>query len=295
MQQSSSDQHPYSDDEISLVDILRFLGRRGQLISLTTLGLTALAVGVSFWQPKPYQKQLTLSIQPTSATLSEYSGLSIPANQNQQQIQALATEFIDQQKSEDLFPSSQTESLTVSASNNTNINVIQLTFESPTPDPLKTATQPILEQLTTYLQTPLKTEVKRASGKIETQLRREQRLLTQIEAELAQAPPVEANKENPRLANLEERRARQQALVTELEFDLQYLEQALADFATFTQQIYLMQIKGESAIEQSEQSLAQVGLLALIASFMVAVLVAIIRDQIPQIRAELAKSEHQNI
>ncbi|MGB5968723.1 MAG: hypothetical protein WBG70_10385, partial [Spirulinaceae cyanobacterium] len=77
---------------------------------------------------------------------------------------------------------------------------------------------------------------------------------------------------------------------TALEFDQQYLKEIEDNLTEFTKKVLSIQIISQSEAEQTS-SLLQVAILAVIASFMVAILAAIIRNQIPYIRAELAQQE----
>ncbi|NEO26603.1 MAG: hypothetical protein F6K03_06830 [Kamptonema sp. SIO4C4] len=278
------EQYPYPDEEISLVDIIRFFARQGKLILFTTLGLTALAVAYTLIQQSApsYQKELTLTVEPTAIPFSGNSGVSLPTYSNSSQANTAAIEFLNTQE---------TETVDLNAVYEEETGEVILTLQSPTPEPLPTQSEQVLEQLQQDLQTALKKDILRNLAQLETRLSREQAILREIEAEIAQTPPVEANVDNPRLSSLESQRTRQLALLADLEFDQNYLQEALTDLEDFTQQVYSIEIEEESEIQQqSSRSPLQVGILAFIAGFMVSVLIAIIQEQIPQIRAELAKS-----
>ncbi|MGB5967866.1 MAG: hypothetical protein WBG70_05990, partial [Spirulinaceae cyanobacterium] len=77
---------------------------------------------------------------------------------------------------------------------------------------------------------------------------------------------------------------------TALEFDQQYLKEIEDNLTEFTKKVLSIQIISQSEAEQTS-SLLQVAILSIIASFMVAVLAAIVRSQIPYIKAELAQKE----
>jgi hypothetical protein len=89
---------------------------------------------------------------------------------------------------------------------------------------------------------------------------------------------------------LEEQRSRYIETITSLEFDKQNLLQAQKNPAEFASRAILLQILAESPVRQS-RSLMMVALLAVIASFMVAVLAAIIRDQIARLQGETSKQK----
>ncbi|MDB9315129.1 hypothetical protein PN462_18585 [Spirulina sp. CS-785/01] len=290
-----TEHRPDYDDEISLVDIIRFFGRQWKLIGITTLGLTAVAVAYSLIQQADpfYQKSLTFSVEPTTVPFSGSSGVAIPTYSNTNQANNAATEFLNEQKNDD----QEDDAVSLNATYDKEADTVNLTLQAPTPEPLPTATEETFEQLAQDFQQSLESEIRQELAQLETRLSREQVVLRTIEAEIAETPGVAANTDNPRLGSLEGQRARQIALMTELKFDQQYLQKALADLEDFTEQIYSLEVQEESDIQQqsSSRSPVQVGVLALIAGFMVAVLAAIIREQIPQIRAELAKTEHQRL
>lgn len=71
------------DDEMFLVDIVRFFSGRWKFIGLTILSLIAITIALSLLMPKQYQKQLILSVIPVPISVSGIPGIDIQQASNQ--------------------------------------------------------------------------------------------------------------------------------------------------------------------------------------------------------------------
>ena len=274
------------EDEISLVDIIRFFSRNLKFLALTTLGLSAIAITLFLLQPKQYQKQLTLSVKPGSITLSTplnlltSSRLLVDLDVNQ--VSNLAVTLLQNQ------PSNQIAS---TAKYNTANQQIDLTLQSPDPNLLRLADSKILNQLTTGFQKPLDRIVAANLIRVDLELNRSKQILAQMEKQIAQTPKgIPATAPNPRLLALEEQRSRYVDSITSLEFDKQYLVQARKNPAQFASQVISVQILTESKVRPARSPM-KVVVLAAIASFILAVLAALIRDQVEGLQDEMSKQK----
>ncbi|MGB7522016.1 MAG: hypothetical protein WA896_20500 [Spirulinaceae cyanobacterium] len=263
--------HTFDEDEISLIDILRFFKDNWLFLAVTTLGLSTLATTISLLQPKEYQKKLTLQIQPNPVAIASLTQLDI--NQAGQ----LATTLLQNQKLDQVSLKPQYDTAT---------QQINVTLESANSQALDNISEKLTSELETSFQPEIQNDIEQSLDSVELQLNKNQQILEQIERQITQSSPEDTAK----LEALETQRASRIVSNTDLEFDQQYLKEIEDNLTEFTKKALSIQIISQSEAEQTS-SLLQVAILSIIASFMVAVLAAIIRNQIPYIRAELAQQE----
>jgi hypothetical protein len=276
------------EDEISLVDIIRFFSRNGKFLLLTTLGLSAIAIILALLQPKQYQKQLTVSVKPVPFFLSTSLNPNLSVDLDINQAGSFALTLLQNQP---LNQITATSKYTTATRNNIPSQQIDLTLKSSNPAALKAAGPKILNQLKVGLQKTVESTVQANRIRIEQELKRFKQLLAEMEKQIAQTPKdTSAIVPNPRLQALEQQRSRYIESITSLEFDKQNLLQAQKNPAEFASRVILVQILAESPVRPG-RSPVMVALLAVIASFMVAVLAAIIRDQVLRLQGETSKPE----
>ena len=261
----------FEEDEISLIDIIRFFRDNWLFLTVTTLGLSALATTLSLLQPKEYQKKLTLQIQPHPVTIAANEIPNLDSNQASQ----LATTFLQNQKLEEI---------TLKPVYDTTTQQVNVTLESSNSQALNNISEKLINQLEEDLQTEVQENIEQISDSVALELNKNQQILEQIERQIAQSSPNDTAKREA----LETQRANKIVSNTALEFDQQYLEEIEANLAEFTEKVFSIQSISDSEAMET-RSLVQIAILSLIASFMVAVLAAIIRSQIPYIQAELAR------
>ncbi len=272
------------DDEISLVDIIRFFRRNAKFLILTTLGLSAIAITLSLLQPKQNQKQLTLSVKSGSLALSN-SSLGNPRQLVDLDINQLSNLAVT------LLQNQPPEQTTSTAKYNVLTQQIDLTLQSANPNALTAADSKVLSRLTAGFQRTLDKIVATNFSRIEVDLQRSKRLLTEMETQIAQTPKTPATTApNPRLMALEAQRSRYVDSITSLQFDKQYLAQSQKNPAQFASQAILVQILSQSQV-RSARSPLKVAVLAVIAGFMVATLAAIIRDQVVRSQDKMSKQK----
>lgn len=249
--------------EISLGDIVDFLGRKGKFLALTTIGLSLIAIFLALVQPKQYQKQLVLSIEPIPMSLDRsLPGLDLSVDRTG----SIAVDFLQEQPLEGIAIQSQYDNIT---------QKINLTLRSPNPDRLANATPQILQQLKTDWHSPLEKTLSTNLIVLEGELSRYQGVVDRLEQQISQS--VTANR--ARLEALEFQRASSLAQISALNADREYLEKARENLANFTDKALAIEILQQSAVQLS-RSLSRVVIIAVIASFLVALFAAIVRDRL---------------
>jgi len=283
MQQTQSSK-PENDDEISLVDIIRFFSHNWKFLVLTTLGFSAIVIILKLTLLKPkqttqYQQELTLSVQLNSVPVSTFPKMT------PNQVGALAAELLHNPKLEEITDEPQYTPST---------QQISLTLELPEANTLTSVSTKILNQLEKDFGAIFSQTLKATLNVVEIQTRRNKKILAQLEQQIAQVPkraPTEFP--DPRMSTLESQRSKQITEISALEFNKQYLEKALENPTEFASQVVSVQIVSQSDVPQttSSSSILQVAVFAILAGFMVAVLAAIIRNQIPHLREELSQEK----
>jgi hypothetical protein len=265
-------------DEIGLVDIVQFLIRHIKFIGLTTVVLSSATIALSLLNPKQYQKQLTLSVRSTSIPLSSPL-LSQPLPFiDINQAGALTVDFLK---------SSQLDEITVTARHDIETQKIDLNLQSPNANALNTVSPKIVSQLKTRFQEPLNQSLTTWLTTTELQLEKEKSILPQLQRTIAQLPPTDRGK----LDALEAEQAQAAADIAALEFDKDYLEQSQKNLPEFAAKIMSVQVVSESEVQETRPS-GQMAVIAVIASFMVAVLAAIICDQVARIKNDLSQPKN---
>jgi hypothetical protein len=255
------------EDEISSEEIIRFFRRNAKSIGLITLGLSVIAIALSFLTPKQYQKQLTLLVKSTPISLSvqPLSAQSFPSI-DVTQTSALAAQLLN---------SIQIDQVTAQAQADIQTPQINIYLQSANTTALNLASAQILSQLKAKFQAPVSQTLETSLTATELQLKKQKQILPELEQRIAQLPSTDTAK----LQALETKRAESVAAIAALEFDKDYLEQSQKNLANFTAKVVSVQIVKESNL-QPISSLKQVVIVALITSFIAAVVTVIIREQI---------------
>lgn len=273
MGQSTKHHTPLKADEISIVEIIRFFLDNWKFLALTTAGVSAIAITLSLSQPTRYQKQLTLSVQPAPAPVSAFPAMDINQANN------LAVKFLQNLK---------LDQTTAQPKYDPTTQQIDLTLRSPSPSSLKDASSIAIRQVETGFAEVMGKSIKTSLTSIDIELKRNKRILQQLEQQKAQFSPTNEF----RLGVIESQRAQKFSQMAELEFDKQYLEQARENLTEFTSQLIAVQMLAESDVPQ-HRSLVEVLIVAVIVGFLVAVLAAVIRDQILRLKHELSQQKPQ--
>jgi hypothetical protein len=261
------------EDIAPMVEIFQFLGRNWKFLGLLTVALSAIAIALSLLSPKQYQKQLTLSVKPSSIPLSVQAFPAIDVHQTG----ALAVEFLE---------SFSADQISSTAQYNAETQKIALNLQSPNASSLNTVAPKVVSQLNTQFQQPLSQILANSLMATELQLNRQKQTLSQFQQQIATIPPTNT----PKLQALEEQQANSVATIAALQFDKNFLQQGQKNLADLTAKVMPVQVLSESEVQQPRSSGQQV-VIAVVASFIVAVLATIIRNQIPQLKSVLSKGQ----
>jgi riboflavin transporter FmnP len=256
------------EDGIYLVDIIRFVRRHRKFLLLTTVVLSAIAIPLSLLQPKPYQKQLTLSVKPLPVLVTAFPALDV------NQAGTLAINFLQNSKLNQMVVSPTYDPVT---------QQIKITMRSLDSSSLESASASVASQLKTGFENIMEQSIQTSLTATQLQLKRKQRVLDLLEQQKAKFSPTNEF----RLSMVESYRVQPLADIAELEFDKQYLEQAQKNLAEFTAEFISIQILAESVTPQT-RSPVPIVVVSVIASFIAAVFAALIREQILRLRDELS-------
>lgn len=262
-------------EEISLADIIYFFNRNRKVIALTTLGLSFLAISFSLIKPIQYQKQITLSVRPAPTAISDFPVMDV------NQASTLAVKFLQNLK---------LDQTTVQPQYDATTQQIDLRVRSPNSSALTNAEPKIVNQLETSFGKMLSNSIQSSLTSKEIAIQRSKRILEQLQQQSSQFSPTNEF----RIGVVENQRAQQLAYIAQLEFDKQYLKQAQKNLADFTAQAISIQVLAESDKPQQPRSLVAISVIAIIASFMVSVFAAIIRDQVLLLKTELSEQKPQS-
>lgn len=273
-------------DEIGLEDIIRFLSLNIKFLGVTTIVLSALAIPLVLLKPKQYQKRLALSVQPIPIPLS-VPPTAQPDSETQLFPHLFPPPSITQtgRFAATILQTPPSDQVTASSRYDDTVKQINLALKSTNPDALVTATAKIPNRIQSGFQENLEANLKIGLSRVQLELNRRQQVLAQLQQQIARATPASA-----RLEALETERAEIVAEIVALEFDRDYLKQAQKNPAEFAAQVISVQILTESDVQQTRSPLA-LAVIAVIASFMVAVLAAIIRNQAAYWQNELSKQK----
>lgn len=262
-----------NEDVAAFVDIIQFLRVNSKFLGATTLVLSAIAIIFSLLTtPKQYQKQLTLLVTTSSIPLTLQT---LPPGRDVNQTGSLAVEFLE---------SAQLDPITVKARYDLDTQKINLNLLSPDASALNKVSPKVVKQLKKSFQEPLRQTLQTSLITTDIQLKKQQLVLAELNRQIAKFPPT--NKVG--LEALQTQRAQQITIAGSLKFDKQYLEQAQKNIAAFAANTMSVEILSESGVQQT-RSTGQILVVAAIASFIVAVLAAAIRHQIPRLKNELSK------
>ena len=271
-----------NEDEVSLVDIIRFFRLNWKFLGLITIALSSVAIALSLSRPQLYQKQLVLAIKPLPLTLASQSMTTM----NVDEAGARAVTILQNQK---------LDQLTTTATYDAVTQQVDLTLDSPNQSALAGASSKVISQLNTQFEKQLAKSLKTALTSTTLELKRYQQILAQLERQVDQLPVKDTKvpqgiRLEARRRAMESERGRFVTLIVTQTVDKEYLEQALKNPAQLSGQVISVQVLSEADVQKTRSPM-QLVILSIIASFIVAVLAAIIREQIPRLKYELSKEK----
>jgi hypothetical protein len=271
-----------NEDEVSLVDIIRFFRLNWKFLGLITIALSSVAIALSLSRPQLYQKQLVLAIKPLPLTLASQSMTTM----NVDEAGARAVTILQNQK---------LDQLTTTATYDAVTQQVDLTLDSPNQSALAGASSKVISQLNTQFEKQLAKYVKTGLTSTTLELKRYQQILAQLDRQVDQLPvkgttDPEGIRLEARRRAMESERGRFVTLIATRTVDKEYLEQVLKNPAQLSGQVISVQVLSEADVQKTRSPM-QLVILSIIASFIVAVLAAIIREQIPRLKYELSKEK----
>jgi hypothetical protein len=281
------------DDEISLGDIINFFGRNWKLMGLTVIGITAITVVLSGLLPKQYQKELSLRVTATPI-IANIPSLEINQTSN------MAVEFVTgYYKPEDTRAKANVRY-------NVQTQAISLTLRSVDQDYLEQADLKIKNLIISSFESIIEQSLQKSLSTTQISLDKNRRVLVQLEQEINQMVSTQVNQGQRtatplnleavafKLESLETKRTGYISDISALEFEKQYLEEAQKNLTEFTSKVISVEILTASELE-STTSLLKIGVLAAIASFMIAVFIAIIKEQLALLKPVELSPQKQEI
>jgi hypothetical protein len=271
-----------NEDEVSLVDIIRFFRLNWKFLGLITIALSSVAIAFSLSRPQLYQKQLVLAIKPLPLTLASKSMTTM----NVDEAGARAVTILKNQK---------LDQLTTTATYDAVTQQVDLTLDSPNQSALAGASSKVISQLNTQFEKQLAKSLKTALTSTTLELKRYQQILDKLERQVDQLPVKDTKvpqgiRLEARRRAMESERGRFVTLIATQTVDKEYLEQALKNPAQLSGQVISVQVLSEADVQKTRSPM-QLVILSIIASFILAVLAAIIREQIPRLKYELSKEK----
>ncbi len=271
-----------NEDEVSLVDIIRFFRLNWKFLGLITIALSSVAIALSLSRPRLYQKQLVLAIKPLPLTLASKSMTTM----NVDEAGARAVTILQNQK---------LDQLTTTATYDAVTQQVDLTLDSPNQSALAGASSKVISQLNTQFEKQLAKYLKTGLTSTTLELKRYQQILAQLDRQVDQLPVKDTKvpegiRLEARRRAMESERGRFVTLIATQTIDKEYLEQVLKNPAQLSGQLISVQVLSEADVQKTRSPM-QLVIPSIIASFIVAVLAAIIREQIPRLKYELSKEK----
>ncbi|WP_072622894.1 Wzz/FepE/Etk N-terminal domain-containing protein [Spirulina major] len=276
----------YDDDEISLVDIIRFFQRRWRLIGVTTLVVAIAATATTALQATTtYQQTITLGVEPDplDSLLTQLNPVETPrpapktlSQIGQWTVTAVGTVTPD--------------AVSISAAPyDATSNTIALTLTAATAPPLEDQTEPLMAALAIAWQDPLNERITDELRTLAVQDAQVKQAIAKLDAAIAVTPPDNI----ARRTALETQRAELLRAEATLSFQQGYFQDIQDDLADNSVEFLPLTVIEESEISAVQRSPLQIVILSLIAGFMVATLAAILLEQWPRLQAELAAQQDE--
>jgi hypothetical protein len=262
------------EDEIPWKDIIGFFSRNGKLLILSTVILSTASIVFLLRQPNStqYQKLLSLSVRTTRPPVP-----SLPELDNSQ-ASAIAAKFLENLTLDQITAQTKHDPIT---------KQIDVTLQSTNANALNNASAKVVRQVEMGFEQIVGKSIDTNLSSLETQIQRTKQVLDQLKQPSGQFSPTN----DFRLGAPETQRILYVTALSGLEFDQQYLKQARQNLAKFTAQIVSIQILTESDKPPQSRSLTKMLVITVIASFLISVLAALIREQVLHVKQELSKQK----
>jgi len=278
-------------DDISLIDILHFLRRRFRIIGAVTLATAALGIGASLLNPTQFRREILLDFEILSTL--EHQGLSV----NENEVEAIAALELESHMKqyqanlgEQAAVSGTVESATLLETSDSP-TYLRMTMRSADSNAIESVRQSAYDRLQEVTNTTVSQQVDNEVERLDALIQRTQQKIAFLE-ERAEVPSANIDpRDASNLLYLLQLQQQQAALYSELNTldNLKFNRETLA--LTQNQGEPLVQIVTLSDIETQQNSpLMRNVILSIIVGSMMGLLIAIVIDQIPQLRKKLSEA-----
>ncbi len=299
--QNSVEQFPAKvddTDEISLVDILKFLRRQFKVIGGVTFATMMIATITSLATPAQFRREfflhlslpLEMIVNPVNSSSGGSQSLAV---QNLTLIHEEIAAAVNLALAND-FPvalASQTPSALVSASFSPSTDELaerfQLLLTSEDPEALEAAGQIALDSVQVATDGVVEFYLESEIARLDLLIQRTQEKVTRLTDQLTSTTATD-NATPARLADIFQF-SQQSVLAEEISrlIDYQLQRDSLSELQTLDESLVSIEIMMESQVQLSGSLLPRL-VLSTIAGFMLSILVAIVVDQLPQIRQAMS-------
>jgi len=254
-----------------LADIIRFFLRNLTLIGLITIGFTGLALVYSLTRPANYQQKSVLSIQANPIKLADRT---FPA-ESTAMLNALVTTFLVNQVTNSEQTKAQFDSAT---------QQLTITISANQIDSIKQASGELVPSIKQFLQKTTDQQISAALVSTELEQNRNKQATAEITRQI-DTLASNANTQNEsvaliaRLSALEEQRARLLTSEALRQVDRTYIKAAQESPQAFLDKVISVEVLSQGSIQKLSVQKRSLVLIA-ITSFIMAVLVAIVREQL---------------
>ena len=278
-------------DEISLIDILKFLRRQYWVIGSTTLVTIAIGVGASLLASSQARRELLLSLTlPPELSLNSTIATNEPAIYGEI-LEAGSLAMIND------FPGaviqqgdSSPVSATLSTATEVNPERLRLVLTSEEPAILESAEQPALDTLQKVADEVTNSYITPEITRLDLLTQRTQEKIALLENRLATSATLPSGDSVDFSTFLQfQQQAQQQSLIAQEFNELVDHEQeraSLSDLQVRDEPLVSIEILADVQTQESSSLLRRL-ILSAIAGFMLGILIALIVDQLPRLKAAL--------
>lgn len=274
-------------DEISLIDILKFLRRQFKVIGGVTVVVILLGLGASLATTPQARRELLLTLTlPPELIVDPNIAAAEPLIRNE--ILAAGNLALSQDLPEMLDNSAQSVDVTASLSSSSENNPerLQLILVSENAAILEASEESALDTLQGVADEAIDVYIEPEIARLDILIQRTREKIARLEVQLASVPTL-AETDSAILSSVLQ--IPQQSLLAEensklLDYELQ--RNGLSDLVTGSESLVSIKVLMTTQTEKSS-SLVRRLILSAIAGFMLSVLIALVVDQWPQLRAAL--------
>ena len=264
-----------TSSEVSFADIVRFFILNGKFIGIATALLSPLTIWLCLQLPRPYQKQLTLSIKfnifpvvqsSLPSRISQAGMVQSFLFSNPNRVNAFAFDALQNLK---------LARTTIKPTYTNDPQNIDVVLESTHAEALNSASSQVSSQLLSKFQTPVQEILAVNLQATEIDIQKNQQVIAQLQNQIAQVRRGNLAQQ----VGLEIEQSQQISTLAALEFDKKYLQQKEQQLLNFTATLISIKVVKTSEIKLTRSPLQLIAI-AIAVSFLAAVLAATYRQLI---------------